>query len=58
MTFNSILAPYLIAYSGLIALKYKSGDYDPSGMKHDGCSGYTLKFLFLTALGPLTLLAK
>ena len=48
----------MIAYSGLIALKYKSGDYDPSAMKNEGCFGKTLKFLFLTALGPWTLLIK
>ena len=58
MTFNSIVAPYLIAYSGLIALKYKSGDYDPSGMMNTGRCGKTLKFLFLTVLGPLTLFIK
>ena len=58
MTFNSILAPYLIAYSGLIALKYKSGEYDPSTMKREGCCAKTYKFLFLTCLGPLTLLVK
>jgi hypothetical protein len=58
INFTAILAPYWIAYSGILALKYDQGIYDPSVTSKDRCITRISKFIFLSFLGPLSLLFK
>jgi hypothetical protein len=61
VTFFSITAPYWITYSGLVSIRNIFGKYEEKRVKEKSCKNFLDRasdYLFLTFIGPLTILIK
>ena len=54
----AFLAPFWISYSGLLSIRDFKGDYKPHNCEKDSMYQTVYKFLFLSFLGPLSILSS